>query len=165
MKALILLVFGAIVLIQISGAQTLSPSVISSSGSFYQDGNGMLSSTVGEMTMIETFPSGNSILTQGFQQPFDFSVGMSYEDGNNFIDIFPNPSSGNMTISWPVNSPDVFEVFVFDAIGKMVFRKKVFIQPLSKNIHLSLDELIAGMYIIQVNTKSEKYFKKINIIK
>jgi len=50
-------------------AQSLSPTVISSTGGFSSNANGSLSYTVGEMTMVQTFSAGGNILTQGFQQP------------------------------------------------------------------------------------------------
>lgn len=50
-------------------SQTLSPEVNASAGDYYTNSNGSLSVTIGE-TVIETFIGANSILTQGFQQPF-----------------------------------------------------------------------------------------------
>ena len=49
-----------------ANAQSLSPSVISSAGDFFSNASGSLSSTVAEMTMVETFSSTNNKLTQGF---------------------------------------------------------------------------------------------------
>lgn len=165
MKALLFLVLGAFVITLNSHAQSLSPAVISSSGAFYQNGSGMLSSTAGEMTMVETFSAGSNILTQGFQQAFDFNTGVQPVTENNFLNIFPNPSSGNLTILLPEGSTDETQIGVYDAIGKLVFRKKVPLNSLSKSIHLSLEELADGMYVFEVKTKTGKYFNKINIIK
>src|SRR5210317_1604377 len=50
-------------------SQTLSPEVNASGGDYHTNANGSLSITIGE-TVIETFVGANSILTQGFQQPF-----------------------------------------------------------------------------------------------
>jgi hypothetical protein len=52
-----------------STAQTLSPQVIASAGGYSTVGNVSLSWTLGE-TFTTTLENGNSILTQGFQQPF-----------------------------------------------------------------------------------------------
>ena len=49
-------------------AQTLSPSVISSAGGYFNAANGSLSWTMGE-TVIQTLQSGSNMLTEGFQQP------------------------------------------------------------------------------------------------
>jgi hypothetical protein len=45
--------------------------VISTAGDYYQDENMSLSWTLGE-TVIETFENDNIVLTQGFQQPYNF---------------------------------------------------------------------------------------------
>ena len=165
MKAILLLVLGVIPVLQKSNAQSLSPSAISSSGTFFQNSNAMLSSTIGEMTMVETFSAAGSILTQGFQQPFDFSVGIPDPSTNHQLEIFPNPSSGNITVYLPDHSGDEITVQVFDAIGKLVFRKVLQMNSPANRIHLSLNNLIDGMYVFEIKTKTEKRFRKINIIK
>src|SRR3989442_14473369 len=69
-----------ILLILLSGlsfalrAQTLTPFVVSTSGAFYSNGAGMLSTTIGELAAVTTLSGGSNYLTQGFQQPWDFSV-------------------------------------------------------------------------------------------
>lgn len=53
--------------------QSLAPSVISSSGDYFQSTNYSLSWTLGEI-MTETFFNGSNVLTQGFQQPFGVRI-------------------------------------------------------------------------------------------
>ncbi len=164
MKALLMLVLGLILWIGNAEAQSLSPVVISTSGSFLQNGSAMLSSTVGEMTMVKTFSGGNSILTQGFQQTSDIDVGLHTISHNNTLSIFPNPTSGNTTILLPTSAEE-FEVIVFDAIGKIVFRKTVHSYSPDKVFHFSLEELTNGAYILKVKTKEDYYSSRINLIK
>ena len=165
MKALLLLVLGVISFIHQGDAQSLSPSVISSSGAFFQNSNAMLSSTIGEMTMVETFSAGGSILTQGFQQPFDFPVGIPQHSANHSLEIFPNPSLGDITVFLPDLTGDEIAVQVFDAIGKLVFRKVFHMNSPANRIHLSLNNLIDGMYVFEIKTKTDHYFRKVNIIR
>ena len=54
-------------------AQSLTPSVIASSGNYFQGSTASLSWTLGEMA-TETYSAGNVILTQGFQQPINVSI-------------------------------------------------------------------------------------------
>jgi hypothetical protein len=49
-------------------SQTLSPFVIPSCGTYFQNGGSSISSTIGE-TFTNTLSSSNNILSQGFQQP------------------------------------------------------------------------------------------------
>ena len=165
MKALLLLVFGVLILFRNGDAQSLSPAVISSSGTFFQNSNAMLSSTTGEMSMVETFFAGSSILTQGFQQPFDFSVGIPHQSTNHILEIFPNPSSGNFTVLLPDHTGDEVTVQVFDAIGKLVFRKIFQMNVSGNRVQLSLSNLIDGMYVFEIKMKTGHHFRKVNIIK
>lgn len=54
-------------------AQSVSPEVISSAGDYYENSNGSLSWTLGEIA-TETYTAGNIILTQGFQQPITVAI-------------------------------------------------------------------------------------------
>src|SRR5262245_53217001 len=90
-----LLVTSIILLFIISvPAQSLTPFVVASSGSFYSNSTAQLSFTTGEMAMVETFHTANNFLTQGFQQPSDSDLITKVifpEDGNTFITLYPNP--------------------------------------------------------------------------
>lgn len=52
-------------------AQTLTPSVLASSGGYFTGGGNSLSWTMGE-TFNKTLQSGNYMLTEGEQQPYTF---------------------------------------------------------------------------------------------
>ena len=71
MKTLILILSFAIV--GYANAQSLSPTVVASSGDYFTGTNASLSWTLGEIA-TETFTGGGYILTQGFQQPFGISI-------------------------------------------------------------------------------------------
>jgi len=69
MKKTILFLFGSL-LINIAFCQSLTPEVIVTSGDYFSETNASISWTLGEIA-TETFISGNTILTQGFQQPVE----------------------------------------------------------------------------------------------
>ncbi|MBK8683883.1 MAG: hypothetical protein IPN26_02245 [Bacteroidetes bacterium] len=54
-------------------AKLFCQQVVSSMGGYYTQSSGSLSYTVGE-TVTHTLLSGNHILTQGFQQPFEINL-------------------------------------------------------------------------------------------
>lgn len=66
-------IFSLTLMIQCLSAQTLSPVVVASSGSYYEGTNASLSWTLGEIA-TETYSSGDVNLTQGFQQPIGVAV-------------------------------------------------------------------------------------------
>src|SRR5437899_12474793 len=91
---LTLIAFGALA----SNAQSLSPTVIASTGGFSSNANGSLSYTVGEMTMVQTFSANGNILTQGFQQPNENVTGLldiTKDDFGSFV-VYPNPAVDNV---------------------------------------------------------------------
>ncbi len=56
-------------------AQTLSPKVIASAGSYASNASGSLSFTIGEAN-TQTFSNATNMLTQGFQQPFKATLNL-----------------------------------------------------------------------------------------
>ncbi len=113
----------SIILIALSaGAQSLSPTVISATGGFSSNANGSLSYTVGEMTMVETFTGGNNILTQGFQQPNDFTIGIleiSQGEYGSFV-VYPNPAVDNLWFGFEFPESGKINVAIYDVLGQKV---------------------------------------------
>jgi hypothetical protein len=152
-------------------AQTLSPQVISSSGGFYSNPSGMISSTVGEMTMVETFSAGGSILTQGFQQPEDFNVSLKDIDKGTFgITMGPNPTAGNITVVF--TRPGLLQLVfsIYDISGKLVYRTAVEKEGQNNFIALDLSSFASGDYILDCKStgtaaSSVSFSQKITVAK
>jgi hypothetical protein len=147
-----------------AGAQSLSPEVISTSGAFYANNKGMLSTTIGEMTMVETFAAG-PVLNQGFQQAFDFTVGISGPVIKDLLVVFPNPTAGKVNILIPSPFTGETDILLFDAIGKLVFRTTEKLTGKETNIISALEQLSDGLYHIQLTTTTGNYYSKVNLIK
>ena len=102
-------------------AQTLTPTVISSSGAFYTSATAMLSATIGEMTMVETFSSAANFLTQGFQQPEVFGVGITeVTAGSNQVIAFPNPAVDKVFLQTNFLESGTLSYSVINMIGQQV---------------------------------------------
>ena len=103
-------------------AQSLSPTVIASTGGFSSNANGSLSYTVGEMTMVQTFSANNNILTQGFQQPNDMTVGLleiTQDDFGSFV-MYPNPAVDNTTFGFQMPEAGRVTIALYDVLGQKV---------------------------------------------
>jgi hypothetical protein len=147
-----------------AGAQSLSPDVISTSGAFHANNTGMLSTTIGEMTMVETFAAG-PVLNQGFQQAFDFTVGINGPAVKDRLVVFPNPTTGKVNILIPASFTGETDILVFDTIGKLVFKTTEKLTGKETNIILALEQLSDGLYHIQLTTTTGNYYSKFNLIK
>ena len=151
-------------------SQTLSPTVISSSGGFYSNSSGMLSFTVAEMTMVQTFTSSGNILMQGFQQPEDLSVGINeIPVASGDLLIYPNPNNGSFTLSFTNNGNAESSIKIYNLAGQVVLEKQVSQSAGLNTINFDISTYSQGMYILQLattNAKGEKSssYHKINLV-
>ena len=104
-------------------AQSLTPTVIASTGGFSSNANGSLSYTVGEMTMVQTFSANNNILTQGFQQPnYDTLVGIleiTQDDFGSFV-VYPNPAVDNTWLAFQMPEAGRVTISLYDMLGQKI---------------------------------------------
>lgn len=137
-------------------AQTLTFSVNAVSGAYFVDSKGYsLSSTIGEMAMVETFQNSiggqNYWLTQGFQQAdpaeFDAVTDLNASDWN----VFPNPNAGTFYLQTPIDISEVREVIMINALGQLITPTFTNINGL---IQIRTKSLAAGLYFLQVKAKT-----------
>lgn len=171
MKLKAALLFASIIFSHQLIGQTLSPIVISTAGGFSANGTAMLSSTVGEMSMVETFVGANVILTQGFQQPEDFNV--SVEDMDHIsggITLGPNPTRGSVHIVFSNNEALKLNISVYDATGRIIFRNAEEKQAGNNFVLLNFSSLACGEYILDCkisgssNNQPGSFSRKISVI-
>lgn len=118
----------SIILLSTAGVrgQDNLPQVLNATGNYTLVNNYMVDYSVGEMTAVETFTFGNSLLTQGFLQPLTIPEGTG-EFGSD-IEVLPdmspnNDGLGNETLhiknieNYPVN-----DIQIFNRWGNLVFK-------------------------------------------
>ncbi len=159
--------------VNISFTQQLSPQVVATSGDFYSGPSGMLSFTTGEMAAVETYAWASFILTQGFQQPWDFGTAVKESPGTDFsFGIYPNPSDGNFSLLTESDKSAKIEVEISDVLGRKLFHTRFYHE---KDVHVEMFDLSKanqGMYLIsiiirEINSLNPEYHfvRKIQIIK
>jgi hypothetical protein len=154
----------------IARSQTLSPTVISSSGGFFTSGSAMLSTTVAEMTMVQTFQAGSNFLTQGFQQPEVVTVGINeipVASGN--IVVYPNPTSGSFVLSFTNDGNSQSSIGIYNLAGQVVVEKQLTQAVGLNTVDFDISSFSQGMYILELastNAKGEKNisYHKINLV-
>lgn len=146
-------------------AQSLSQQVISTAGSFSSSGGFSLSATTGE-TVTETF-SGNAnyLLSQGFQQSFDFVTkieGVQHEDQ---LVLFPNPCDHYFFAQVPVRIlSQEFDLQVFDGNGKIIINQH-FQGNFSNEIFFNMSNEAPGIYFLELRCPSLKLISNCKFIK
>lgn len=135
-------------------AQSLERQVIGSAGGFEVENGYSLSFTVGE-PVVETAISGTLVLTQGFQQPDDISVGIN-DVAKIKMDylIFPNPTIDQLTVQ--LTSDKVVEVYIslHDMLGRKFDQldRKVLVDGVAQQQY-DLSILAAANYMLVLTDK------------
>ena len=73
----------------------------------------------------------------------------------NSLKVLPNPSSGITQLIFSGLNGHVLNVEIIDALGKLVFTKKI--QSSSNSIQLNLNELSNGMYYVKLSDQDGVY--------
>lgn len=106
----------------------------------------------------------------GFSFSMDLDKGASKKSGsvvnssdeeaiaNNELVVFPNPTSGNVTVALNHTSLTTLEgiVNVYDFSGKLVTSKSIY-----SEVELDLNSLPAGVYMVKVNSGADTFMQKI----
>jgi hypothetical protein len=171
MKKTILFLWAFVMLLSISmKAQTLSPSVISSSGAFYSVGGNSLSVTVAEMTMVQSFIQPTNMLTQGFQQPEQLTTVIAENEVmHGDLLVYPNPTNGQFNMSYnAVNDAD-YIVRIFNSIGQVVFDQSYGAAIGSNKTSFDIGKFRQGIYMLELSTtdsngKQRSSIYKINLV-
>ncbi len=140
--------------IGMAAAQSLTPTVVASSGGFATSASGSLSYTTGEMTMVKTFTNGTNTLTQGFQQSdSSLAIGIINPSGgyDNAVALYPNPATTGLWFAWEFAAAGKVEVKVFDLLGQQVAVAFTGDYAGGKEAHpLDCRSLAAGNYLLTV---------------
>lgn len=101
--------------------------------------------TIGEIA-VETVTVGNTVLTQGFQQPYFVII-----PGNNvfpYLVIYPNPTPGDALARFILPSPAKLSISIYNAIGQLMSREAVNYQGGEMQYIIKSRHLAAGSYFI-----------------
>ncbi len=147
-------------------SQNFSPIAISSSGGFYSNGSAMLSLTVAEMTMVQTFTSSNSILTQGFQQPEVYALSLNDHNINlKEIILFPNPTNGVFNLNINANEELKASIKIYNIIGQPIYSNSTNIIQGKNTCKFDISDQSQGVYILELISVNKKGLKEISILK
>ena len=115
-----LLIFSIFAFAAAVSAQTLSPTVIASGGNYASANGTSLSYTIGEMSAVQTFTAGSTILTQGFQQPNDIINGLlDIEKGpDGSFSVYPVPAQTILWFGYEFTEAGKVEVNMTNVLGQ-----------------------------------------------
>lgn len=137
-------------------AQSITPSVINSTGGTATIGNLIVDWNVGE-SMITT-QTNEIIVTNGQLQPVDEIISVEELNTSWNISVYPNPTRDEFVITTP--NAGVFEASLFDLTGKFISK-----QILMSTNRMDVRSLANGSYYLQVRNIASQEFKTISLIK
>jgi Secretion system C-terminal sorting domain len=103
----------------IVGVQT--PCTTTSQGAV---GNFIISYTIGEMPLIESYKSNGLFITQGIIQPKTSIADTAYECfSQTEVTVYPNPNPGIFSLQLSILKKGTIQTNLFDATGKLLQRE------------------------------------------
>jgi hypothetical protein len=162
----ITIIFLNLLLIFSGYSQSISPTVIASSGNYSTNSGYSLSSTIGEL-IVPTFSSSSYFLTQGFQQPSPKKVGINEYSSENFIiNVYPNPAIDVIYIEINNAQNDDFIIEMYDLLGQRLNLNR-YLENLSGTTicSISLEELPIAIYVLKIYTPDNRFQKSVKINK
>jgi hypothetical protein len=86
-------------------------------------------------------------------------------NGNDAISVHPNPSSGSVNITWQNQPVGNGTIVISDMLGREVFTSVLNVNAASGVQNINLDNLTAGVYIINVKSSGINYTGKLMLEK
>ena len=142
-------------------AQSITPDVIGSAGTFATSTSGSMSWTIGEV-MTETYSSSGNFFTQGFQQPdTSFSIGIAQPVSPNFS-VYPNPVIDHLVIDFSSASGN-YKMEIFDMQGQLLSSSIVTANQTQLNV--SFVGFDNGIYLLNITNTETNTKNSYRIIK
>ena len=135
--------------------QVTSPSVVSSSGDSYSNGNVIMDYTLGEI-VVETHTNSTTILTQGFHQGI-LKVNTSVENIDIKTKVYPNPTTSFLIVELEKNVNA--DILVYDINGRLVIKDRLNDEQQKQ---LDFGFLKQGNYLLHINIADKKSVYQIN---
>ena len=136
-------------------APILTPSVVSSSGGSYSNGNIIMDYTLGEI-VVETHTNSTTILTQGFHQGV-LKVNTSVENIDIKTKVYPNPTTNFLIVELEKNVNA--DILVYDINGKLVIKDRL---NNEQQKQLDFSFLKQGNYLLHINIADKQSVYQIN---
>jgi len=134
---------------------------IPASGGMASGGGGSVSYSIGQMVYTANTGTNGSAL-QGVQQPYEISVltGVNEASMDISLSVYPNPTTGILTLQLADNNLGDFYSALFNLEGKLLEKK-----PLQKSqTQLNLNVYPSGIYMLTIK-QNNKRIKSFKIIK
>ncbi len=122
-----------------------------SAGGDAEGDNGSVSYSIGQVVYTSAQGSNGNV-NQGVQQPYDVGVVTGIDEIGISLSVFPNPTSGLLTLTVADEDASLLSYQLFDASGRMVDAKN----KLNSTNSISLDGYATGVYTLSVSRNNSQ---------
>jgi hypothetical protein len=113
-------------------------------------GNFIISYTIGEMPLIQSFKNNGLLITQGILQPITNIANTAYQCFNQTeVNVYPNPTPGNFSLQLSMLKKGKIQTVLFDAMGKKI-QADAFDYNTFSNKQFDISKLSNGIYYLQL---------------
>lgn len=146
------------------GQANISTLALNTGGAFFEMDDYMISSNIGEMSLVNTFFTPDFILTNGVLQPLVKRI----PDNQNLIQslrIYPTLTTTNYVfLESKLGDYTIGKVTIYNSIGQKFYQKTLVLEQINQNSKIELNSSGTGTYFIEVTlfTKDgSKYYNKV----
>lgn len=154
----------ALVIVEILPAKTQTPANLRSTLSIggtsitavSESNNKSVVQSIGQSSVIDSYHSEGYMLRQGFIQTILNNKSLSEQNlqGN----VFPNPFSNEVTVTFCGEITEDLSVHLYDVLGSSVYLHNF---PATQELNLVFSPLKPGVYFIQINSGDKQLTTKL----
>ena len=147
LKTLLIIIVAGCPFVSSFAQQAILPADCDASGA-----GGSVSWSVGQVS-YNTWPAGTGIATEGVQQPYEIYIMIGIEEvvSDPGCIIFPNPTTGNVSLRFFQNNFKDFNYSLYDLNGKSL--RKGTIDEAS--VIISMEDLLPDTYFLVLSEKDQ----------
>ncbi len=117
-----------------------------------------ISQSIGQSSVIGNGSNNKYYVLQGYQQPI-FASTMRISGTNDIkAQVFPNPFTNALNISFTAIPNGEVNVFMYDIHGKLIYSKPY---SATQNILLEISNLSKGVYLLRLQTEGAFFNEKV----
>lgn len=147
-------------------AQTISSSVVGSSGGSLSGSNGTVSYTVGEWVTTTIGNNTAGYATQGFQQPSFKPQGIvSLPQNAPAMALYPNPANQDLTVAFSLDNGGDVTYNLYDMSGRLVLTTNTQAGAGQHQHSLNLASLSQGVYVLNISYQPQSGNKAFSVVK
>ncbi len=138
-------------------SQSISLSIVSSSGEYFRNSDFEISSTIGEVVTESFFDSQTNSIAQGFEQPI-----LKIKDSPSIsavFSVYPNPTFGDLHFNFPKESN--YTIKCYDALGRLLINDKIY----SQNYKLDISLFAEACYMFSIINEDSGESNTVKVLK